>query len=92
VPQSTIDDQNYGYPGFASVCICSVSQHWRCSLRTLVSPLASDSQHFVAADESERRGLGRQFIDFGGAAEAAVRRTTVCLRFVRTSDTTLQCG
>lgn len=80
------------YPGFASVRICSVSQHWRCSLRTLVSPLASDSQHFVAADESERRGLGRQFIDFGGAAEAAVRRTTVCLRFVRTSDTTLQCG
>ena len=80
------------YAGFASVRLCSVSQHWRCSLRTLVSPLASDSQHFVAADESEGRGLGRQFIDFGGAAEAAVRRTTVCLRFVRTSDTTLQCG
>ena len=81
------------YPGFASVRKCSVSQHWRCSLRTLVSPLASDSQHFVAADESERCGLGRQFVDFGGAAEAAVRRTTICsLRFVRTSDTTLQCG
>ena len=80
------------YPGFASVRICTVSQR-RCSLRTLVSPLASDSQHFVAADESERCGLGRQFVDFGGAAEAAVRRTTICsLRFVRTSDTTLQCG